>query len=582
MYNIIKKQNGEKFAQKIQAFDSRIFNIENFPQIVKYAGRDAEPILGFLQAMVPVEEKAEIVDVKNPIDLLKEAGYDAFVVNTLEEKNSIEKYYYVNPLKRLDERICTLKDPARHLNYHMIHAVKEGADKLNRLDFLHPERQDEYGTSVISIQMRKSGGHVSIKNRYNHTVPDCDNTFSSNPDNIIKGLSDSLQQYFHVDFHAPQHNIPDGYTFQNGILYKYNVEFNNIYFSNNSYLKQGIVHEVNRDYQLLVGSYLIDLREKRIENLVKSDDIYASLLTKEMEGKKIQKTLKNGKTQILLDKQLFMEIDEKGVVRKVRLEKVEELPDSPFLHILSEVEEFDAPNLKKLGSYLLSSDRLTVVNMPQLEEIGDHCLYYCPLLENLNLPQLKKIGSHSVGYLNKLTELCFPNLKEIGNETLSFCDGLKSISLPQVEVIGNNTLTYNASVEKLLLPQLKTMGSMSLLWLSSLKSLYLPNLKEMDYFSIAKNSNLKKVVLPKLEKTGVICLYKNARQCVVEAPMLKTVGYGTLNDAVYKGAKFEVLNPSNEDVRKIHVFNEIQAIKKNKSVFSSFSHWVRELFVHTR
>ena len=97
---------------------------------------------------------------------------------------SIEKYFYVNPVASLDERICTLRDSHRHEKYHIVHAIKEGAENLNRLDFKMPERQDEYGTSVISIQMRKSGGHVSIKNRYNHRVPNCDATFSNDLENI--------------------------------------------------------------------------------------------------------------------------------------------------------------------------------------------------------------------------------------------------------------------------------------------------------------------------------------------------------------------------------------------------------------
>ena len=61
-----------------------------------------------------------------------------------------------------------------------------------------PQRDDEYGTSVISIQVFKEGGFISIKNRYNHTVQNCDNTLNSNPDNIILGLSDAIKHHFHV------------------------------------------------------------------------------------------------------------------------------------------------------------------------------------------------------------------------------------------------------------------------------------------------------------------------------------------------------------------------------------------------
>ena len=48
MYDIIKKQNGEHFAKAIRNYDNGIFDIPNIDKIVKYAGRDAEPILNYL------------------------------------------------------------------------------------------------------------------------------------------------------------------------------------------------------------------------------------------------------------------------------------------------------------------------------------------------------------------------------------------------------------------------------------------------------------------------------------------------------------------------------------------------------
>ena len=42
MYEIIKKQNGERFARAIRNCDNGIFDVPNINKIVKYAGRDAE------------------------------------------------------------------------------------------------------------------------------------------------------------------------------------------------------------------------------------------------------------------------------------------------------------------------------------------------------------------------------------------------------------------------------------------------------------------------------------------------------------------------------------------------------------
>ena len=91
MYDIIKKQNGEAFAKGIRRFDSGLFDIENLDKIVRYAGRNPVPILGFLESLKGVEIQ-EYQTGKNPFELLKMVGYDAFVADTLTKQNSIEKY----------------------------------------------------------------------------------------------------------------------------------------------------------------------------------------------------------------------------------------------------------------------------------------------------------------------------------------------------------------------------------------------------------------------------------------------------------------------------------------------------------
>ena len=163
MYDIIKRQNGEAFAQGIRRFDNGLFEVPNLDKIVRYAGRNPVPILGFLESFKNIEID-ETVEYKDPFLLLKSVGYDAFVADTLNKQNSIERYFDQG------EELCTFDDFSRFKNYHIIHCVKKGADKLKRADFKEPRREDEYGTSVISIQILKTGGYISIKNRYNHSV----------------------------------------------------------------------------------------------------------------------------------------------------------------------------------------------------------------------------------------------------------------------------------------------------------------------------------------------------------------------------------------------------------------------------
>ena len=107
MYDIIKKQNGERFAKAIRNYDNGIFDVPEIDKIVKYAGRDAEPIMSYLVSLkdAKVQEYAVHMD---PIKLLDMAGYDAYVVDTLEKQNVIKKYYVEVEKEILEDEITAL------------------------------------------------------------------------------------------------------------------------------------------------------------------------------------------------------------------------------------------------------------------------------------------------------------------------------------------------------------------------------------------------------------------------------------------------------------------------------------------
>ena len=254
MYDIIKKQNGEHFAKAIRNYDNGIFDIPNIDKIVKYAGRDAEPIMNYLVSLkqITIQEMAVHMD---PIKLLDKAGYDAYVADTLEKQNAIQKYYAPG------EEICTFRDPERFKRYYIINAVRKDVDKIKRGN--PPQRDDEYGTSVISIQVLKTGGFISIKNRYNHTVQNCDSTFNSNPDNIIMGLSDAIRHHFGADFSSQRVDLGPGYTLVGNQICKYYREINNVYISEDFYVKDGQICEIDKNTQIALGNGLIfDLKHE--------------------------------------------------------------------------------------------------------------------------------------------------------------------------------------------------------------------------------------------------------------------------------------------------------------------------------
>lgn len=258
MYDIIKKQNGERFARAIRDCDNGIFDVPNIDKIVKYAGRDAEPILQYLASLKNIKI-VETGNPQNPFDLLDKAGYNAYVADTLGKQNAIRQYFAPG------EELCTFRDANRYLNYYIVNAVRKDVDNIKRKDFKNPQREDEYGTSVLSIQILKKGGFISIKNRYNHKVDNCDNTYNSNPDNIIVGLAEALKHYFNVNFSTRTVLLPDGYVLISGQVCKYNSEINNTYFGDDFYICGGNIVDLNRDYQLMLGrGYVYDNSKKSI------------------------------------------------------------------------------------------------------------------------------------------------------------------------------------------------------------------------------------------------------------------------------------------------------------------------------
>ena len=307
MYEIIKKQNGEHFAKAIRNYDNGIFDIPNIDKIVKYAGRDAEPIMQYLISLKDVKIEAQAVH-QDPIRLLDKAGYDAYIADTLEKQNAIQKYYATG------EGLCTFRDPDRFKKYYIINAVRKDVDKIKRQDFKKPQRDDKYGTSVLSIQVLKTGGFISIKNRYNHTVEHHDNTFNSNPDNIIIGLSDAIKHHFNVDFSASMVRLPNGYYLIQNKIIKSNSEFENIIFGADFYVKDGHIIELDKNSQLMLGNgFVYDAKSKKILDYVSLATNVSRLMVDAdfLKDKKV-KVVKNpdGSHSLLADGDIFFTVQD--------------------------------------------------------------------------------------------------------------------------------------------------------------------------------------------------------------------------------------------------------------------------------
>ncbi|MBP5363983.1 MAG: hypothetical protein J6Y49_01375 [Alphaproteobacteria bacterium] len=305
VYKQLKKQNGEAVARVIR--DAVLLDVPTILHILQYAGRDPEEVrklIPIIREIYKQTKQSEFHTDKDPLELLSDAGYDAFVVKTEEQKNSIKKYY------RQGEEICTLRDPHRHERFYMIHAIKRGVDKIK--PSANPQREDEYGTSVISIQIAKTGGFISIKNRYNHTIKDPDNTFNSNPDNIIPGLSESLKRFFHVDFNVTGARIPSGFIIVNDQLVRYNYEIDNKYFGPDYYVEGSTITKLNNDNQILFfQGFVLTIAKgnNTVESVVKDNLEFCNSLNEFLHDKKISISTAKDKTKtILVNGKRFMDV----------------------------------------------------------------------------------------------------------------------------------------------------------------------------------------------------------------------------------------------------------------------------------
>jgi len=477
VYKKIKKQNGEAVAKVMR--EAVLLDVPDIVHILEFAGNnpdDARALIPFIRERYKAKTKSEIFVDKNPLELLSDAGYDAFVVENEAQKDSIKKYF------RSGEELCTFSDPDRHKKFYMIHAIKRGADKIKPA--ANPMRQDEYGTSVISIQIAKDGGFISIKNRYNHTVNDPDATFNNYPDFIIPGLTNSLKQFFNVDFDVTESLLPDGFCSINGQIFKFNyriwgrlpgtTESGYYGYGDGFYFYGDNVIKLNRDYEIMLENYVLNLREGTLKDLL----IDESTGTAEWEQQRYQR---KDKTRILLER--FF----KGKNIKVTIN-----PENKHEKIIYADGVWVAKVI---------DGKMVELNLPGVKVVGDDFLNDAGHLKKLYMPDLEKAGRMFLWSVYSITEVYLPKLKEVGYLFIA-SGALSHIELPSLERCGGGFLENNNSLTELCLPELQYADGREFLPENCvLRRLDLPKLKKIPEWFLLKNTVLEYCNLPSVQKS---------------------------------------------------------------------------------
>ena len=606
--NRIKKLYGEKFMHFCRSIFPTLLEQEGlltnvlkssfatnsrtlYDDIVNYYLE--EEFKNYIYSKIDVEkEKPEIIGEKTPYQLLDENGYNLYECNSEEEIQSFKKYY------KSGEELCTFRGGNRLNRCVVFFAVKKDVEEIKREDFNNPKREDEYGTSVMSIQFTKSqNSTVSIKNRYNHTVNNPDATYGNDLDRIAPGLTQSfekllLQRGMTLNkSNIEAFNIPNYVVAGDGKYYKYNMEINgNYYCPGNVIIDYGNVIKLEPEKQELIDYFILDKENKTlslyddpilfltgdgfIDGFKNIDSIeMANNNNSEQKTKTI--TIKEKSS----DKPITIEINkESNSIIGYTNENLTNLGDNflgyneqlsklvaPNVTSIDDdvlknnkgIEEFEAPNLTKIGdNFLRNNSKLSEFKVPNVTCIGNNVLMFNKALEKFEAPNVKIIKDCFLLSNNKLSKFEVPNVTSIGNRVLENNIELEKFEAPNLEMIGYSFLRNNSKLSEFKVPNVTSIGNRVLENNKEIEKFEASNVKKIGDDFLEYNEQLSEFNVPNVTSIGNRVLENNIELEKFEAPNLEMIGYSFLRNNS-KLSEFKVPNV-------ISIGNEV--LENNKSL----------------
>ena len=394
-------------------------------------GKESE-FKNFIYSLVDVENNNELGMIKTPEELMSEAGYVLVECYNEGDIQAFRKYY----ARR--EELCTFKG-GRLDRCRVFFAVKKNVSDIKREDFKNPTRQDEYGTSVISIQFTKDGTNtLSIKNRYNHTVNNPDATFSNNLDNIIPGLTESFEKHKDIvqKYKSNRFEIKGYVRANDGKYYKYDYEINNVYYCpDNIIIDNFNVKRYDKSRYLIIDYFIIDLSNKSIRLYDKKlSDSFCDVI-KDINKIEIDNIDSGKKITILGDNNKSLEIitDKDGKIISLKMNKIYDIGDK-FLSYNTSLQKFTAENLTEVGSdFLYYNTSLQKFTAESLTEVGSYFLWCNNTLQELYLPNLKIVGHDFLRRNKTLQKFTAENLIKVGDWFLNNNHKLRNKILSEIE-----------------------------------------------------------------------------------------------------------------------------------------------------
>ena len=535
---ILKKKYGENFSKLCRNLFPSILEVEGtlvsiitslfkeshflYDDLIKY-----NMVYSFQKLVMNEYGKKtnSVIDTgKSPYELFKEQGYTLKECHTNEEILSYKKYYAKG------EELCTFNDNRLKTN-RVFFAVKDNALEIERKS--EPQREDEYGTSVLSLQFTIDTNYLSIKNRYNHTVNNPDATYQNNLENIAEGLTYSFEKCLGIKQSNAQGDfeIPNYVRAADGKYYRYNFECNNIYYCPDNIIIDSF-NEVSfpKEKYILFDVFLLDLVDKKLEKYDKSCYDGAEKIFSNIKSIKIEN---NGDTKGIYiicedDIRVYFQLNKYNQIISVVMDGVEIIP-SFFLLRSFNIKSFSSKDTIKIGDYFLTKcENLEYIYLPKCEIIGNSFAYSSKLLKSINLPNVRKIGDEFLTCNEIIENIYMPNLQAVGNGFLYYNEKLKTLFLPNLERIGNYFMNENISLEKCDLPKLNKVGSSFLARNTCLKEFNAPNIMTIDSYFLRRNQELIYLYLPNIEEIKDDFLASNKRIRNLYIPTVKFIGNGFL------------------------------------------------------
>ena len=520
----------------------------------------------WIKSCVANEKEEKVESTKTPEELMDEAGYTLYECKSEYEIQNFKKYYAPG------EALCTFNG-GRLNRCYVFFAVKKNVDEIKREDFPNPQREDEYGTSVISIQFANNKSHtLSIKNRYNHTVSNPDATFSNNLDNIIPGLTDS----FAKEYNLVQRNLNGDADFMslfgyvcdsNGKYYLPNMEVDAIYYcENNVIIKDGVAidtYSKDKSRYIVIDQYIIDMKEKNIFTLSSTEDDEFIKSIKDVGDIKNIDVIKSGAGKNIeinyeTGEKVTIEVDRDNYIVSYENNHVIVI-ENGFLAINEKVERVILHNVEIIGDdFLKNNERLSYIDVSNVREIGHSFLAKNTKLEEIVLPEVLVIDSEFLRSGGRVKSVVLPKVQIIGDGFMSLNAFLSEIFLPEVIKIGSDFLNRSKYISSVRLPKVKTIGDRFLYNDRDLKEIDVPELVAVGECFLINSSNLEYISIPKLivASEGFMCNATSLRE--INLPSVKWFS----NYVLRKAKNLTTLRADNLETIRDYVLSNNNSIRE--------------------